>query len=70
MSPPLELARSAGARILALHGASGRWFPEGVAPDRFRLSALWGLAVVVRVFAGLAAPERWHSLRLLQHPGS
>jgi hypothetical protein len=65
---PLELAHSAGARILALRRASGRWFPETVAPDRFRLSALWGMAAAARAFAGLAAPERWHSLRLLQNP--
>jgi hypothetical protein len=62
----LEIAHSAGARILALRRASGRWFPETVAPDRFRLSALWGLAAVARGFAGLAAPEQWHSLRLLR----
>ncbi len=61
----LEIAQAAGARILALRRVSGRCFPEAVAPDRFRLSALWGLAAVVRAFAGLAAPEQWHSLRLL-----
>ncbi len=67
-SASLRSARMAGSRILASRKASGRWFRENVAPDRFRLSALWGLAAVVHAFAGLADPQGWYSLRLLQDP--
>lgn len=66
----LQTARAAGAAILVNRRRSGRWFPEAAAPDRFRLSALWGLGAVVRAFVGLAEPQRWYSLRLLEQPGA
>jgi hypothetical protein len=63
--PAMGVARRAAGAVLARRHHAGRWFPEDAAPDRYRLSALWGLAAVAHAFCGLAAPERWHSLRML-----
>jgi hypothetical protein len=49
--------------LLARKRTSGRWFPESHAADRYRLSAVWGLAAVAHVLRGLASPETFVSIR-------
>ena len=64
-----ERATRAGAELLARRDLGGRWFPENHAPDRFRLSALWGVGAVAWALAALADPPRARLLRLLEdHP--
>lgn len=55
-------------QILARRKRFGRWFPEGHATDRFRLSGVWGVAAVAHAFRSLATPASAWSLRLLELP--
>ncbi|MCL5947653.1 MAG: hypothetical protein M1420_00595 [Actinobacteria bacterium] len=64
----LASAREVGTVLAGRKESYCRWFPEAVLPDRYRLSALWGLAAVAHTFAGLSDPRRWCSMRLLEHP--
>ncbi|MGH3050279.1 MAG: hypothetical protein ACRDLK_08975, partial [Gaiellaceae bacterium] len=66
----LTAAHELGSRLVANRCAGAPWYPEALAPDRYRLSALWGLAAVAHVLAGLAAPESFRSLRLLEPPAA
>ncbi|HXH97188.1 MAG TPA: DUF4135 domain-containing protein, partial [Gaiellaceae bacterium] len=67
--PDAERRASAfGEQLLARRERFGRWFPENHAADRFRLSALWGLAAVAHAFSSLASPRSAWSLRLLELP--
>ena len=71
IDPDADLARAhrAGAELLARRDHGGRWFPDHHAPDRFRLSALWGVGAVAWALAALADPRRLPLLRLLEdHP--
>ncbi|MCL4434268.1 MAG: hypothetical protein M1399_05785 [Actinobacteria bacterium] len=64
----LASAREIGTMLAGRKESYGRWFPEAVLPDRYRLSAMWGLAAVAHAFAGLGDPRRWCSMRLLEYP--
>ena len=64
----LARAEDSARAIVQRRELHGRWFPEGLAGDRFRLSAMWGLAAVFNNLQGLAAPRTTRSLRLLD-PG-
>src|SRR5580692_9959435 len=59
------LAGRAGGLLVTRHAQTGTWFPEAVAPDRYRLSALWGLGAVCHAFTRLAAPAPIPSIRLI-----
>jgi hypothetical protein len=59
------LAGRAGGLLVTRHAQTGTWFPEAVAPDRYRLSALWGLGAVCHAFTRLAAPAPIPSIRLV-----
>ncbi len=59
------LAGRAGGLLVTRHAQTGTWFPEAVAPDRYRLSALWGLGAVCHAFTRLAAPAPVPSIRLI-----
>ena len=61
----LTRAQESARAIVGRRALHGRWFPEGLAGDRFRLSAMWGLAAVVRNLQALDAPQAARSLRLL-----
>jgi len=61
----LSRAEATARVIVGRRTQHGRWFPEGLAGDRFRLSAMWGLAAVVRNLQGLDAPGTTRSIRLL-----
>jgi hypothetical protein len=63
-----QRAAAFGEQLLARRERFGRWFPESHAADRFRLSALWGLAAVAHAFSCLASPGTAWSLRLLELP--
>lgn len=52
----LACARARFIPLLHARRAAGRWFPDAPAPDRHRLSALWGHAAVVSVLLRLAGP--------------
>jgi hypothetical protein len=65
----LDEATRHGHMLLDRRRRHRRWFPEALAADRFRLSAMWGIGAVVHGLAGLAAPERSRSLCLLEPPG-
>jgi hypothetical protein len=60
-------AVAAAEQLRARKERFGRWFPESHA-DRFRLSAVWGVAGIAHAFCALASPERAWSLRLLELP--
>jgi lantibiotic modifying enzyme len=64
----LDAARSAGIGIMKNRNIYGRYFPENHLPDRYRLSAIWGLAGIAHAISGLADPNSWFSLRLLETP--
>jgi hypothetical protein len=66
----LRTAAECGERLIARKEQFGCWFPEGLAADRYRISALWGVAAVARGFCALAAPDDAWSLRLLELPRS
>lgn len=46
------------------HDATRRWFGDSLAPDRFRLSAVWGTIAVAYLLMGLADPAAFSSIRL------
>jgi hypothetical protein len=60
-----QLAERAAHLLVARKARTGTWFPEAVAPDRYRLSALWGLGAVCHAFVRLAAPSPVPSIRLI-----
>lgn len=62
----LESAESAGYLLVARRDASGQWFGDSLAPDRFRLSAVWGALACAHVLAGLADPTGFSSIRLFE----
>ncbi len=64
----LDTARSIGKLISNNKDTYGKYFPENHLPDRYRLSAIWGMAGVVHAMSGLADPNSWRSLRLLELP--
>ena len=64
----LASARETGTVLAGRKKSYGRWFPEAVLPDRYRLSAMWGLAAVAHAFVGLSDPRRWCSMRILGYP--
>jgi hypothetical protein len=59
-------AEAAGRILLARHDAARRWFSDSLAPDRFRLSAVWGITAVAHLLMGLAEPGRFSSIRLFE----
>jgi Domain of unknown function (DUF4135) len=59
-------AEAAGRTLLARHDAAGRWFGDSLSPDRFRLSAVWGIIAVAHLLMGLAEPARFSSIRLFE----
>jgi len=61
-------ARGVGMSLVNRREEYGRWFPEKALPDRYRLSALWGLSSVAYGFLGLAHVPEWYSLRLVERP--
>ena len=64
------LAERAGRLLAERKARTVAWFPESVAPDRYRLSALWGLGAVCHAFVRLAAPTPPPSIRLIMPAGS
>ena len=63
------LAERAGRLLAERKARTAAWFPESVAPDRYRLSALWGLGAVCHAFVRLAAPTPPPSIRLIMAAG-
>lgn len=61
-----ESAEVAGSLLVARRDAGGRWFSGSLAPDRFRLSAVWGALACAHVLAGLANPACFSSIRLFE----
>jgi hypothetical protein len=59
-------AETAGEILVARHAATRRWFGDSLAPDRFRLSAVWGTTAVAYLLTGLAGPARFSSIRLFE----
>ncbi len=59
-------AEAAGAILIARHDAAHRWFGDSLAPDRFRLSAVWGTIAVAHLLMGLADAATFSSIRLFE----
>jgi Domain of unknown function (DUF4135) len=59
-------AEAAGRTLLARRDAARRWFGDSRAPDRFRLSAVWGVIAVAHLLMGLAEPGTFSSIRLFE----
>jgi hypothetical protein len=59
------LAGRAGRLLVTRKARTAAWFPEALAPDRYRLSALWGLGAVCHAFVRLAARSPVPSIRLV-----
>jgi type 2 lantibiotic biosynthesis protein LanM len=60
-----DAAAGLGRRMLGIRRSSGRWFPELLSADRFRLSALTGIGAIAHLFLRVEDPLCVASLRLL-----
>jgi lantibiotic modifying enzyme len=65
----LDRARHLLAALADRAEACGRWFPDRPAPDRYRLSALWGHAAIVSALLRAAEPSAGGALWRLSAPG-
>lgn len=62
----IELAGEHARRLIAVREAHGRWFADRMAPDRYMLSAVTGVAAVAHLFLALHDPSAFRSLRLAE----
>lgn len=61
----LVYARRWAEALLSEYRRHGKWFPDSLAADRHRCSAIWGVAAIAHGFLRLDARGRLPSLRLL-----
>ena len=62
----LDRARANAALLADAYQRTGTWFPDRLAPDRFLLSAVNGIAAVAHVFLRLHDPVGIRSIRVLE----
>jgi len=60
----LEIGREMAQLLAERRTASVRWFPESIAADRHRLSAISGLGAIAHAFIRLALPDDGYGLGL------